>query len=144
MNQKHGDWYVVIFIVEKKKSPLEVKNIKYYSRQHLTKKKKNSLQTYDDGPNCSHNALYDMLQRNNQRASMFYIGSNVLYWPYGALRGLKDGHHLCGHTWSHAKMTTLTNQEVLAELYYTAKAIKYVTGVTPLYWRPVSNMHVEP
>jgi hypothetical protein len=35
-------------------------------------------------------------------------------------------------------MTTLTNQEVLAELYYTAKAIKYVTGVTPLHWRPVS------
>lgn len=70
---------------------------------------------------------------------MFYIGSNVLNWPYGALRGLKDGHHLCGHTWSHKMMTTLNNQEVLAELYYTAKAIKYVTGVTPLYWRPVSS-----
>lgn len=68
---------------------------------------------------------------------MFYIGSNVLNWPYGALRGLKDGHHLCGHTWSHKMMTTLTNQEVLAELYYTAKAIKFVTGVTPLHWRPV-------
>ncbi|KAI8887996.1 carbohydrate esterase family 4 protein [Backusella circina FSU 941] len=95
--------------------------------------------TYDDGPNCSHNALYDMLLENQQTASMFYIGSNVLYWPYGALRGLKDGHHLCGHTWSHAKMTTLSNQEVLAELYYTAKAIKYVTGVTPLYWRPAQG-----
>lgn len=73
---------------------------------------------------------------------MFYIGSNVLNWPYGALRGLKDGHHLCGHTWSHKMMTTLTNQEVLAELYYTAKAIKYVTGVTPLHWRPVSNFFI--
>ncbi|KAL0141346.1 hypothetical protein V8B55DRAFT_1488520 [Mucor lusitanicus] len=92
--------------------------------------------TFDDGPNCSHNAFYDYLETNKQRASMFYIGSNVLNWPYGALRGLKDGHHLCGHTWSHKMMTTLTNQEVLAELYYTAKAIKYVTGVTPLHWRP--------
>ncbi|CAO3658800.1 unnamed protein product [Rhizopus microsporus] len=92
--------------------------------------------TFDDGPNCSHNAFYDYLAQNSQRASMFYIGSNVLNWPYGALRGLKDNHHLCGHTWSHKMMTTLTNQEVLAELYYTAKAIKYVTGVTPLYWRP--------
>ncbi|KAG1538748.1 hypothetical protein G6F51_009574 [Rhizopus arrhizus] len=92
--------------------------------------------TFDDGPNCSHNALYDYLQQNNQKASMFYIGSNVLNWPYGALRGLKDGHHICGHTWSHKLMTTLTNEEILAELYYTAKAIKYVTGITPLYWRP--------
>lgn len=73
---------------------------------------------------------------------MFYIGSNVLNWPYGALRGVKDGHHIAGHTWSHKMMTTLTNQEVLAELYYTAKAIKYVTGITPLYWRPVSNIEV--
>ncbi|ORZ03387.1 chitin deacetylase 1 [Syncephalastrum racemosum] len=92
--------------------------------------------TFDDGPNCSHNAFYDFLQQNNQKASMFYIGSNVINWPYGALRGVKDGHHIAGHTWSHKLMTTLTNQEVLAELYYTSKAIKYVTGITPLYWRP--------
>ncbi|KAI9016274.1 hypothetical protein CLU79DRAFT_764220 [Phycomyces nitens] len=92
--------------------------------------------TFDDGPNCSHNAFYDYLEENKQRASMFYVGSNVMNWPYGALRGLKDGHHLASHTWSHKMMTTLTNQEVLAELYYTSKAIKFVTGVTPLYWRP--------
>ncbi|KAI8099736.1 uncharacterized protein BX664DRAFT_322009 [Halteromyces radiatus] len=95
--------------------------------------------TFDDGPNCSHNAFYDFLEQNNQKASMFYIGSNVIGWPYGAMRGLKDGHHLAGHTWSHRLMTTLSNQEVLAELYYTSKAIKYVTGVTPLYWRPAQG-----
>ncbi|KAI8578491.1 hypothetical protein K450DRAFT_247136 [Umbelopsis ramanniana AG] len=92
--------------------------------------------TYDDGPNCSHNAFYDFLQQQNLKASMFYIGSNVLDWPYGAMRGLKDGHHIADHTWSHQLMTTLTDQEVLAELYYTQKAIKFVTGVTPKYWRP--------
>jgi len=92
--------------------------------------------TYDDGPNCSHNAFYDFLQQQQLTASMFYIGSNVLDWPAGAMRGLKDGHHISAHTWSHQLMTTLTNQEVLAELYYTQKAIKTVVGVTPKYWRP--------
>ncbi|CDH56570.1 chitin deacetylase [Lichtheimia corymbifera JMRC:FSU:9682] len=95
--------------------------------------------TFDDGPNCSHNAFYDFLEQNKQKASMFYIGSNVLAWPYGALRGVKDGHHIAGHTWSHKLMTTLTNQEVLAELYYSTKAIKYVTGLTPIYWRPAQG-----
>lgn len=94
--------------------------------------------TYDDGPNCSHNAFYDYLEENKLKATMFYIGSNVIDWPYGAMRGLKDGHHIADHTWSHQLMTTLTNEEVLAELYYTQKAIKLVTGVTPRYWRPVS------
>ncbi|KAI8139236.1 chitin deacetylase 1 [Fennellomyces sp. T-0311] len=95
--------------------------------------------TFDDGPNCSHNAFYDYLLEQKQKASMFYIGSNVMAWPYGALRGVKDGHHLAGHTWSHQLMTTLSNQEVLAELYFTTKAIKYVTGLTPLYWRPAQG-----
>ncbi|KAI9313875.1 chitin deacetylase 1 [Dichotomocladium elegans] len=95
--------------------------------------------TFDDGPNCSHNAFYDYLQEQKQKASMFYIGSNVLSWPYGALRGVKDGHHIATHTWSHQLMTTLSNQEVLAELYYSTKAVKYVTGLTPLYWRPAQG-----
>jgi hypothetical protein len=93
--------------------------------------------TYDDGPNCSHNAFYDYLEQQNLKASMFYIGSNVVNWPYGAQRGQKAGHHIADHTWSHQLMTTLTNTEVLAELYYTQKAIKMVTGVTPKHWRPV-------
>lgn len=67
---------------------------------------------------------------------MFYIGSNVMNWPYGAQRGVRDGHHIAVHTWSHPMMTTLSNQDVLAELYYATKMIKYVTGLTPLYWRP--------
>ena len=92
--------------------------------------------TYDDGPNCSHNAFYDFLQQQSLTASMFYIGSNVLDWPAGAMRGLKDGHHISAHTWSHQLMTTLTNQEVLAELYYTQKALQTVIGITPKYWRP--------
>ncbi|KAG0171271.1 hypothetical protein DFQ28_002496 [Apophysomyces sp. BC1034] len=92
--------------------------------------------TYDDGPNCSHNAFYDYLEQQKLKATMFYIGSNVIDWPYGAQRGIKDGHHIADHTWSHQLMTTLTNEEVLAEFYYTQKAIKLTTGITPLYWRP--------
>ncbi|KAL1916382.1 uncharacterized protein VTP21DRAFT_5573 [Calcarisporiella thermophila] len=92
--------------------------------------------TYDDGPNCTDVGLYDFLKQNNQKATLFYIGSNVANWPLQAQRGHADGHQIAVHTWSHQAMTTLSNQEVLAELYYTVKVIKMVTGVTPLYWRP--------
>lgn len=33
-------------------------------------------------------------------------------------------------------MTTLTNEEVVSELYWTQKAIKEVLGITPKCWRP--------
>ncbi|CAG8793294.1 2832_t:CDS:2, partial [Gigaspora rosea] len=92
--------------------------------------------TYDDGPNCSHTVFYDFLKQNKQNATMFFIGSNVASLPIEAQRALADGHHICVHTWSHQYMTTLTNEEALAELYYTVKVIKLVMGITPLCWRP--------
>lgn len=92
--------------------------------------------TFDDGPNCSHNAFYDFLQQHKLKATMFFIGANVMDWPYQAQRALVDGHDICVHTWSHKYMTTLANDNVFAELYYTARIIKDVMGVTPRCWRP--------
>ena len=45
-------------------------------------------------------------------------------------------HQLAVHTWSHPEMTTLTNEEIIAEFGWTKKIIKDVTGVTPTFWRP--------
>ncbi|KAG0663518.1 hypothetical protein C6P46_002414 [Rhodotorula mucilaginosa] len=92
--------------------------------------------TLDDGPNCTHNALYNFMNEQKQKATLFYIGSNVIDWPLQAQRGLADGHEICAHTWSHRYMTSLTNEQVFAELYYSKKAIKDVMGVTVQCWRP--------
>ncbi|GAA5885827.1 hypothetical protein JCM5296_000156 [Sporobolomyces johnsonii] len=92
--------------------------------------------TLDDGPNCSHNAYFDYLQSIEQKATLFYIGSNVLDWPLEAQRGLADGHEICAHTWSHPYMTSLTNEQAFAELYFSKKAIKDVLGITVRCWRP--------
>ncbi|WFD28461.1 hypothetical protein MNAN1_003472 [Malassezia nana] len=92
--------------------------------------------TFDDGPNCGHNEFYNFLKDNKLKATLFYIGSNVLDYPLQAQRGLADGHNICVHTWSHHYMTTLSNEQVFAELYYTTRIIKDVLGVTPRCWRP--------
>ncbi|GAA5909346.1 uncharacterized protein JCM6883_005847 [Sporobolomyces salmoneus] len=92
--------------------------------------------TLDDGPNCSHNAYYDYLESIKQKATLFYIGSNVLDWPEEAARGLADGHEICSHTWSHPYMTAMTNEQAFAELYFSKKAIKDVLGITVRCWRP--------
>ncbi|KAJ7205430.1 hypothetical protein GGX14DRAFT_458466 [Mycena pura] len=90
---------------------------------------------FDDGPNCSHNAFYDYLSQRQQKATMFYIGSNVIHWPLQAQRAVADGHEICAHSWSHKSMTAFTNEQVFAELWYTMQAIKLVTGYTPTCWR---------
>lgn len=90
----------------------------------------------DDGPNCSHNAFYQYLSDQNQKATMFYIGSNVMDWPLESQAGLAEGHEICAHTWSHPYMTSMTNEEAFAELYYAKKIIKQILGVTVRCWRP--------
>jgi len=91
---------------------------------------------FDDGPNCTHNGFYDFLASQNQKATMFYIGSNVINWPLEAQRGLTDGHEICIHTWSHRYMTAFASQDAFAELWYSMKAIKLVLNLTPTCWRP--------
>lgn len=60
-----------------------------------------------------------------------YIGTNVANYPAAAKRAFNDGHYICVHTWSHPPMTSVTNQQAVAELYWTLKVIKETTGVTP-------------
>jgi peptidoglycan/xylan/chitin deacetylase (PgdA/CDA1 family) len=91
---------------------------------------------FDDGPNCSHNAFYDYLNSQSQKATMYYIGSSVMIWPLEAQRAIADGHEVCVHTWSHRYMTAFQSMDAFAELYYTMQAIKLVTGATPTCWRP--------
>ncbi|KAL0948021.1 hypothetical protein HGRIS_010644 [Hohenbuehelia grisea] len=106
---------------------------------------------FDDGPNCSHNAFYDYLLAQKQKATMFFVGSNVIDWPLEAKRAYDDGHEICIHSWSHPYMTRLSNEQAFAELYYFSfivqtwlvphihfqmAAVRLVTGITPNCWRP--------
>ncbi|RUS22462.1 hypothetical protein BC937DRAFT_89027 [Endogone sp. FLAS-F59071] len=93
-------------------------------------------QNFDDGPTKAGIQLYDYLKSINQKASLFYIGLMVAQYPAHAKRACDDGHHIALHTWSHQVLTTLTNEEIVAELKYTEMIIKEVCGITPRYMRP--------
>ncbi|KAF9086543.1 chitin deacetylase [Mortierella sp. GBA35] len=47
-----------------------------------------------------------------------------------------DGHQIAIHTWSHPSMTSLSNEQIVAELKWTEKVIFDTIGVTPIYWCP--------
>ncbi|GJJ70977.1 peptidoglycan-N-acetylglucosamine deacetylase [Entomortierella parvispora] len=92
--------------------------------------------TYDDGPSEDSIRLYDYLLAKKQKATLFVVGSRVISRKEILQRAYKEGHHIAIHTWSHSAMTSLTNEQIVAELKWTEKAIFDAIGVTPLYWRP--------
>ncbi|RUP50126.1 hypothetical protein BC936DRAFT_140250 [Jimgerdemannia flammicorona] len=92
--------------------------------------------TFDDGPTPDGSKLYDFLAQSNQKATLFYIGIMVAQYPSIAQKGCAAGHQIGVHTWSHHPLTTLTNEQIVAELMWTATIIKEVCGITPRYFRP--------
>jgi len=95
----------------------------------------------DDGPVSKPDAsprLYDFLKEQNQKISHFMIGANIRDNPQLFLRAFQELEDDIGvHTWSHPYMTTLTNEQVVAEIGWTLQIIHDSTGGrVPRYWRP--------
>ncbi|KAI7828260.1 putative chitin deacetylase, partial [Gamsiella multidivaricata] len=92
--------------------------------------------TFDDGPSTATPALLDFLKKDKLSATFFLIGSNVIQYPATVKRELAEGHHLASHTWSHHALTTLTNEQIVAEMKWTEKAVLAATGLKLKYMRP--------
>jgi len=97
--------------------------------------------TFDDGPVTDPNAsprLYDFLKQNNLNATHFMIGENILFAPAPFLTVFNDlQNHIGVHTWTHRHMSTLTNEQLIADLGWTMQIIHDSTGGrVPAFWRP--------
>lgn len=92
--------------------------------------------TFDDGPSADTPRLLDYLKANKASASFFLIGSNAVQYPDIVKREVAEGHHLASHTWSHSALTTLTNEQIVAEMKWTEKVVMDATGLRMKYMRP--------
>ncbi|KAF9174747.1 chitin deacetylase [Mortierella sp. AD011] len=92
--------------------------------------------TFDDGPSTDTPTLLTYLKGQNLAASFFLIGSNVVQYPEIVKQEVAEGHHLASHTWSHHALTTLTNEQIVAEMRWTEKAVMEYTGLKLKYMRP--------
>ncbi|KAF9148644.1 chitin deacetylase [Linnemannia schmuckeri] len=92
--------------------------------------------TFDDGPTPATPELLAFLDQQQVKATFFLIGANVVQYPDMVVKEAAAGHHLASHTWSHRALTTLTNEQIVAEIKWTEKAILDATGLRVRYMRP--------
>ncbi|KAI0081799.1 glycoside hydrolase/deacetylase [Panus rudis PR-1116 ss-1] len=94
--------------------------------------------SFDDGPLPTSDKLYQFLEANNQPATHFFIGVNILNNPKEFNYAFATvGNDIAVHTWTHPYMTTLDNMAVLGQLGWTMEIIHNSTGGRlPKYWRP--------
>ncbi|KAA1466513.1 glycoside hydrolase/deacetylase [Dentipellis sp. KUC8613] len=94
--------------------------------------------SFDDGPLPSSDKLYAFLQQNNVHATHFFIGLNILQNPkeFQTAFSVNQGD-IAVHTYTHPHMTTLSNEDVVAQLAWTMEIIHNSTGGrVPRFWRP--------
>jgi peptidoglycan/xylan/chitin deacetylase (PgdA/CDA1 family) len=92
--------------------------------------------TYDDGPSFYTSNLMQYLDSVNLKTTFFVVGSRVISFPLTLQDQYMSQHQIAVHTWSHPSLTTLSNEEIIAELGWSKKVIKDVLGVTPNIMRP--------
>lgn len=93
--------------------------------------------TFDDGPHQKYTeAILDILQRNNIRATFFVIGKNAQRYPQIIAKIYKNGNVIGNHSYSHFYLTKLTAEEVVAELTKTSELVSAVIKEYPILFRP--------
>ncbi|KAI0091471.1 hypothetical protein BDY19DRAFT_885530 [Irpex rosettiformis] len=93
--------------------------------------------TFDDGPApYSTPTLLKFLKEKDIKSTFFVVGSRAVERPQVLIEEYMDGHEIGCHTWAHSPMTSLTNEQIVAELGWSREAIRRVLGVTCRVWRP--------
>lgn len=88
------------------------------------------------GPTTFTPQLLTTLKENKVKATFFVMGTNVVQNPTILKQEFDEGHHIASHTWSHQPLTTLSNEQIVAELKWTEKAVFDITGMQMKYVRP--------
>ncbi|KAH9217336.1 putative xylanase/chitin deacetylase [Leptodontidium sp. 2 PMI_412] len=99
--------------------------------------------TFDDGPSAHTPQLLDILARYDAKATFFIVGSGWrgdidnwdTQWPYIIQRIHAEGHQLASHTWTHADLSTLSWDDMSAQITNTEHAFINVLGFMPTYMR---------
>ena len=93
--------------------------------------------TIDDGPHPQKTEeILALLEKHGVKATFFIIGSNAERHPEIVAKEAAGGHELANHSYTHPKLSVLTEVEIKAEIERTDEAIKKASGVTPKLFRP--------
>jgi peptidoglycan/xylan/chitin deacetylase (PgdA/CDA1 family) len=88
--------------------------------------------TFDDGPHASNTPrLLDILRARNVKATFYVIGKNVDMYPNIVRRTVAEGHELGNHTYTHPKLSSLSQERVFSEIRKGDDAIMRAAGVRP-------------
>ncbi len=100
--------------------------------------------TFDDGPSAANTPrLLEMLAKRNVKATFYVVGRCVKDNPAILKRTVEEGHEIGNHSWSHPKLSSMSEAAVREEIQKTHDAVLEVAGVPPKSFRPPYGAFTE-
>ena len=93
--------------------------------------------TFDDGPHATNTPrLLDILRARNVKATFYVIGKSVDAYPGILRRTVAEGHEIGNHTYTHSKLSSMSEASVIGEIRKCDDAIMRAAGIRPKTLRP--------
>lgn len=93
--------------------------------------------TFDDGPFTKvTNRILDVLLEYDAGATFFIVGSRIDMYSDTLTRIYENGFEVANHTWSHANLNNLSEEEILKEIADTTERLNYYVPVGSVLLRP--------
>ncbi len=93
--------------------------------------------TYDDGPSTKWTPrVLDMLAEHGVRVTFFLVGQRAAAHPQLVRRAAEAGHEFANHTWNHADLSQVSEEEADRQLRTTDELVRRLTGTRPRLMRP--------
>lgn len=97
--------------------------------------------TFDDGPNPTYTPqILRILKENHIKATFFVMGWAAKKYPELMRQIVADGNAVASHSWSHPKLTQISQQQLYKEVVRPKESIKAAIGKYPVCLRPPFGM----
>ncbi len=112
----------------------------YYHGNDATAKK--IAFTFDDGPHPSYTEkILEILDSYQIKATFFFIGQNVEYYPEIAKKVVNAGHEIGNHTYSHPPFRNTTSAMLAQEIRKTDAVLKKIGCDHVTLFRPPQGFY---
>jgi peptidoglycan/xylan/chitin deacetylase (PgdA/CDA1 family) len=92
--------------------------------------------TYDDGPHLQNTtSILQKLEKFGVKATFFWLAENVLRLPDLVLKTREQGHPIKNHSYSHANLPELTDEELRTEIVTSTEVQEPIFGERPQFFR---------